>query len=84
VLGVAEMFGKGGVHEVGTVVFTVIAWGRRASISNYRLWPDLMQAPREKPLCYLQKLRCDPAGTGPLGQKVCFGSKADFPRRTIL
>jgi hypothetical protein len=23
----AEMFGKGGVHEVGTVDFTVIAWG---------------------------------------------------------
>jgi len=25
------MFGKGGVHRIGTVVFTVIAWGRRAS-----------------------------------------------------
>ena len=28
------MFGKGGVHEIGTVVFTVIAWGRRASAQN--------------------------------------------------
>jgi hypothetical protein len=26
------MFGKGGVHEVGTFVFTVIAWIRRASV----------------------------------------------------
>ena len=28
------IFGKGGVHEIGTVVFTVIAWGRRASARN--------------------------------------------------
>ena len=27
----ADLFGKGGVHEVGTVVFTVSATGRRAS-----------------------------------------------------
>jgi hypothetical protein len=25
------MFGKGGVHGIGTVIFTVIAWERRAS-----------------------------------------------------
>jgi hypothetical protein len=28
------MFGKGGVLEVGTVIFAVIAWGRRASPPN--------------------------------------------------
>jgi hypothetical protein len=30
----AEMFGKGGVHVVGTTIFTVIALRRRASGSN--------------------------------------------------
>ena len=53
------MFGKGGVHGIGTVVFTVIAWGRRASAETLGFPQTSMQAPREKPLCRLQKLRRD-------------------------
>jgi hypothetical protein len=64
------MFGKGGVHEVGTVVFTVIAWGRRASAQNISFAP--LECKRGAKTRYAACRSCGRSGgSDQFGPQVC-------------
>ena len=57
------IFGKGGVHEIGTVIFTASAWGRRASERHMGLDCGCYKQNALNCLCNPQKLHA-PADLG--------------------
>ena len=88
----AEMFGKGGVHEVGTVVLTIIAWGGVPvinSIPSRRITQAGCQAPRLGSawqtrdgvlilfLCFLEQLEAVTAGAIVYDAGLCSEARRD-------